>query len=51
MMSHKFGAIGKLGYLEKYGKCKEEKFVANHVFPVYSVRFVHLGRAVTVLHS
>jgi hypothetical protein len=33
-MSHKFGAIGELGYMEKY---KEGKVVANYVFPISSV--------------
>jgi hypothetical protein len=32
-------------------KCKEGKVVANHVFPISSVRLLFLGRAVTALHS
>jgi hypothetical protein len=32
-------------------KCKEGKVVANHVFPISSVRILYLGRAVTALHS
>jgi hypothetical protein len=49
-VSHKSGATGKLGYLEKYGKCKDEKVAANHVFPIASGIF-YLGQAVTALHS
>jgi hypothetical protein len=32
-------------------KCKEGKVVANHVFPISSVRILYLGGAVTALHS
>jgi hypothetical protein len=32
-------------------KCKEGKVVANHVFPISSVRILYLGSAVTALHS
>jgi hypothetical protein len=35
-VSHKSPAIGELGYLAKYGKCKEGKIVENHVFPISS---------------
>jgi hypothetical protein len=34
--SHKFEAIGELGYLAKYGKCKKGKVVENHVFLISS---------------
>jgi hypothetical protein len=46
---HKSGAIGELGYLGKYGKMKEGNVVANHVFPISSVRILHLGQAVMAL--
>jgi hypothetical protein len=50
-MSHKYKAIGELNYLEKHGKYKEGKVVANHVFPISNVGIVYLGRAVTALHT
>jgi hypothetical protein len=51
-LSHKFGAIGKLCYLAKFGKyLRRKKVVANNVFSIKSAGFFPLGRAVTVLHS
>jgi hypothetical protein len=47
-VSHKLEVIGQVGYLAKYGKCKEWKVVQNHVFTVSGVEFFYLGRAVTV---
>jgi hypothetical protein len=50
-MSHKPGAVGELGYLAKYRKCKEGNVVADHVFTISSGGIFYLGQAITVLHS
>jgi hypothetical protein len=34
----------ELGYLTKYGKCKEGKVVANHVFPISSVWILYYDK-------
>jgi hypothetical protein len=37
-VSHKFEALGEIGYLAKYVIGKGGKVVANHIFPISDVR-------------